>query len=254
MLELVFAPAAQWIGRSDEDIIAATMHVRRQRVSSCTLLCAYRAVAPGRCRTARGCGCLQQLLSWEQAGIQVIPFTSQDACRCVLKQTLCRWQELERLFPDEVKADGSLAAIEKYHVVKTPLSVYKTVPGCEVCGQAAACGRHRSPPCTCLLSAALHIPTRSVLHLGFASTVHRASSLPRRSPCASHDGAAVAAVQCEGVPVSTSACGAHRRRGRRSGPRWPTSTCRVTTRSRSTLPAWRAPCSAASLPQRPSRR
>ena len=25
-----------------------------------------------------------------------------------------------------------MAAIEKYHVVKTPLSVYKTVPGCEV--------------------------------------------------------------------------------------------------------------------------
>ena len=42
------------------------------------------------------------------------------------------WQELERLFPDEVRADGSMAAIEKYHVVKTPLSVYKTVPGCEV--------------------------------------------------------------------------------------------------------------------------
>ena len=41
-------------------------------------------------------------------------------------------QELEQLFPNEVKADGSLAAIEKYHVVKTPLSVYKTVPGCEV--------------------------------------------------------------------------------------------------------------------------
>lgn len=44
----------------------------------------------------------------------------------------CILQELEQLFPNEVKADGSLAAIEKYHVVKTPLSVYKTVPGCEV--------------------------------------------------------------------------------------------------------------------------
>ncbi len=29
MLELVFAPAEKWISRSDEDIIAATMHVRR---------------------------------------------------------------------------------------------------------------------------------------------------------------------------------------------------------------------------------
>ena len=28
MLELVFAPAADWIGRSDEDIMAATMKVR----------------------------------------------------------------------------------------------------------------------------------------------------------------------------------------------------------------------------------
>lgn len=57
MLELVFAPAEQWIGRSDEDIIAATM------------------------------------------------------------------TELERLFPQEIAADGSKAAIRKYKVVKTPLSV-----------------------------------------------------------------------------------------------------------------------------------
>ncbi len=28
MLELVFAPAEDWIGRSDEDIIAATMQAR----------------------------------------------------------------------------------------------------------------------------------------------------------------------------------------------------------------------------------
>ncbi|PRW56502.1 phytoene desaturase [Chlorella sorokiniana] len=67
MLELVFAPAEKWIGRSDEDIIAATM------------------------------------------------------------------QELERLFPGEVAADGSKAQIRKYKVVKTPLSVYKTVPECEPC-------------------------------------------------------------------------------------------------------------------------
>ena len=57
MLELVFAPAEAWIGRSDEDIIAATM------------------------------------------------------------------RELERLFPGEVAADGSKAAIRKYKVVKTPRSV-----------------------------------------------------------------------------------------------------------------------------------
>ena len=55
------------------------------------------------------------------------------ACYCRPVPTcLGHWQELERLFPDEVRADGSMAAIQKYHVVKTPLSVYKTVPGCEV--------------------------------------------------------------------------------------------------------------------------
>ena len=41
-------------------------------------------------------------------------------------------QELERLFPGEVKADQSLAKIVKTAVVKTPQSVYRTVPGCEV--------------------------------------------------------------------------------------------------------------------------
>jgi 15-cis-phytoene desaturase len=67
MLELVFAPAEKWIGRSDEDIIEATM------------------------------------------------------------------KELERLFPTEIAADQSKAKIRKYKVIKTPLSVYKTVPGCEEC-------------------------------------------------------------------------------------------------------------------------
>jgi 15-cis-phytoene desaturase len=67
MLELVFAPAAAWIGRPDEEIVAATMG------------------------------------------------------------------ELAKLFPTEIAADGSLAKVRKYHVVKTPLSVYKTIPGCEPC-------------------------------------------------------------------------------------------------------------------------
>ncbi|GFR44854.1 hypothetical protein Agub_g6197 [Astrephomene gubernaculifera] len=65
MLELVFAPAKDWIGRSDEDIMAATM------------------------------------------------------------------KELERLFPNEIRADGSLAKIRKFHVVKTPLSVYESRAGRE---------------------------------------------------------------------------------------------------------------------------
>ncbi|CAL0328030.1 unnamed protein product [Lupinus luteus] len=67
MLELVFAPAEEWISRSDEDIIGATM------------------------------------------------------------------SELAKLFPDEIAADQSKAKIVKYHVVKTPRSVYKTVPDCEPC-------------------------------------------------------------------------------------------------------------------------
>ncbi|KAL1551831.1 15-cis-phytoene desaturase [Salvia divinorum] len=67
MLELVFAPAEEWISRSDEDIIEATM------------------------------------------------------------------KELAKLFPDEISADQSKAKILKYHVVKTPRSVYKTVPGTEPC-------------------------------------------------------------------------------------------------------------------------
>ena len=45
----------------------------------------------------------------------------------------CPLQELERLFPGEVAADGSKAKIRKYKVVKTPLSVYKTIPDCEPC-------------------------------------------------------------------------------------------------------------------------
>nr|AAT76434.1 phytoene desaturase [Hydrilla verticillata] len=42
-------------------------------------------------------------------------------------------QELAKLFPDEISADQSKAKILKYHVVKTPRSVYKTVPDCEPC-------------------------------------------------------------------------------------------------------------------------
>eukprot|EP01024_Parvocaulis_polyphysoides_P034131 TRINITY_DN30218_c1_g1_i1.p1 TRINITY_DN30218_c1_g1~~TRINITY_DN30218_c1_g1_i1.p1 ORF type:complete len:564 (-),score=116.27 TRINITY_DN30218_c1_g1_i1:523-2214(-) len=67
MLELVFAPAQDWIGRSDEDIMEATM------------------------------------------------------------------KELERLFPEEIKADQSLAKILKYKVVKTARSVYKATAGREAC-------------------------------------------------------------------------------------------------------------------------
>lgn len=69
MLEMVFAPAKDWIGRSDETIFKATM------------------------------------------------------------------KELEQLFPNEIKADAdsnsNYAKVRKYSIVKTPTSVYETLPGCE---------------------------------------------------------------------------------------------------------------------------
>jgi 15-cis-phytoene desaturase len=64
MLELVFAPAKDWIGRSDDDIVAATL------------------------------------------------------------------EELKRLFPQHFTGENQ-ATLRKAIVVKTPLSVYKTVPGCQ---------------------------------------------------------------------------------------------------------------------------
>lgn len=64
MLELVLAPASYWIGKSDEDIVAATM------------------------------------------------------------------VELEKLFPDQIPEPAKLL---KYHVVKTPRSVYKATPGRQEC-------------------------------------------------------------------------------------------------------------------------
>lgn len=70
MLELVVAPAQEWIGRSDSDIFAATM------------------------------------------------------------------AELARLFPDQIPEP---ARVRKYHVVKTPRSVYKAVPGTQ---------SHRPPQAT----------------------------------------------------------------------------------------------------------
>ena len=66
MLELVLAPAKDWIGRSEEDIIAATM------------------------------------------------------------------AELEKLFPNHFGTESS-AKLLKYHVVKTPRSVYKATPGRQAC-------------------------------------------------------------------------------------------------------------------------
>ena len=66
MLELVLAPAKDWIGKSDEDIIAGTM------------------------------------------------------------------AELEKLFPNHFGTESS-AKLLKYHIVKTPRSVYKATPGRQAC-------------------------------------------------------------------------------------------------------------------------
>ncbi|KAG6785285.1 hypothetical protein POTOM_011015 [Populus tomentosa] len=41
--------------------------------------------------------------------------------------------ELAKLSPDKISTDQSKAKVVKYHVVKTPRSVYKTVPNCEPC-------------------------------------------------------------------------------------------------------------------------
>jgi len=40
-------------------------------------------------------------------------------------------KELEILFPEEIRADGSMARVEKFTLVKTATSVYETLPGCE---------------------------------------------------------------------------------------------------------------------------
>jgi 15-cis-phytoene desaturase len=49
-------------------------------------------------------------------------------------------EELERLFPEEVRANGSKARVEKFTCVRTPTSVYMTIPGME-----AARPSQRSP-------------------------------------------------------------------------------------------------------------
>lgn len=67
MLELVLAPAKDWIGKSDREIVEATM------------------------------------------------------------------AELEKLFPEAIEGGNSPAQLLKYHIVKTPRSVYKATPGRQQC-------------------------------------------------------------------------------------------------------------------------
>lgn len=111
MLELVFAPAEEWIGRSDEDIIHATMKV-----------------GGGTSVWTTGCGvpACARMGSSDPGPAAALPTPPPPS-----QPLLVLIQELENLFPGEINADGSLAKVRKSHVVKTPLSVYKTVPGCE---------------------------------------------------------------------------------------------------------------------------
>jgi 15-cis-phytoene desaturase len=104
MLELVFAPADQWIGRSDDDIIEATM-----KASFFILLLEEH---PTRGKST------EHICLWSIGRVLGMLWRDPE-------------QELERLFPNEIKADQSLAKIRKTKVIKTPLSVYKTIPGCE---------------------------------------------------------------------------------------------------------------------------
>ena len=131
MLELVFAPAEKWIGRSDEDIIAATMQVGGGAVWAC--VCGrlwVRAAPEGRwlCR-----GCAMRRVAAHAGRASCPPSPCATGPTPLPPSPLPPPQELERLFPGEIAADGSKAKILKYKVVKTPLSVYKTVPNCEPC-------------------------------------------------------------------------------------------------------------------------
>ena len=156
MLELVFAPADKWIGRSDEDIIAATMTELERLFPSttpsgahcqhgvfCTVvnlwnpgaaklaakLSAMQVCCPVRTAllTRTGVTCAAWLMLWCDSRIRSCnpALERSGGGSCSLLVVL--------VGADEVKADGSLAKVRKYKVVKTPRSVYKTVPDCEPC-------------------------------------------------------------------------------------------------------------------------
>ena len=103
MLELVFAPAKDWIGRF---------------VSRLLLLPFGMMMMTGERVVRRGCPSFQS------------PYLAR-ICRPDEEIIAATMKELERLFPTEIKADGSLAKIRKSKVIKTPLSVYKSAAGRE---------------------------------------------------------------------------------------------------------------------------
>ena len=53
--------------------------------------------------------------------------------------------ELERLFPLEIKSDGSKAKLRKSAVVKTPRSVYAAIPGRNKFRPSQVCIEYESP-------------------------------------------------------------------------------------------------------------
>ena len=130
MLELVFAPAEKWIGRSDEDIIAATMQVGAPRACRCRRRHAagLGAAGPARqaaagCRLLAGSGVLPLPPALAPPPARRLPahpthpadprFVPTSACPPAPHRTP---QELERLFPNEIAADQSKAKILKYKV------------------------------------------------------------------------------------------------------------------------------------------
>ena len=77
-----------------------------------------------------------------------------DCCllHCIECEAVMSGADIAFPAADEIKADGSLAKMRKFKVVKTPRSVYKTIPGCEPCRPL-----QRSP------RKALHIAGHSVI-------------------------------------------------------------------------------------------
>jgi hypothetical protein len=128
MLELVFAPAHEWIGRSDEDIMAATMKVRPAAAAR-----ARRALGP-----CAACSCLPRAAPVPAPlppppapaappGPPLNPIAPPHPPTS--PQSNPSPQELERLFPNEIAADGSKAKVRKSVIVKTPRSVYTASTG-----------------------------------------------------------------------------------------------------------------------------
>ena len=90
-----------------------------------------------------------------------------------LLHSFCQQASSLPVSADEIKADGSLAKVRKSKVVKTPRSVYKTVPGCEPCRPLQRSPSKPSFSVVCLLTPFSMRPSDSRL-LGF--DIHKCAS------------------------------------------------------------------------------